>query len=265
MLQRLKIEWMKIRPYRTFWILFILYLIGIYGINYIAYSILQSIYEAKEAKGMGQMILGTFPYNFPHVWQATAYFASYLLILPGVLMIILFGNEYNFKTHRQNVIDGWSRKQFISAKLSIAVIMAVASTVMVFITAVIMGLINAEPFTTEKMIYIFYFFIQALSYILTAILFAMLFRRGGLAIAIYFIYIFFVDNILAFYMNKYLNLAGRYLPLESTDNLITVPVMERVQKEIVQPYNITALLIAAFLYLCTYFFLSYRKFQTDDL
>lgn len=265
MMHRLKIEWMKIKPYRTFWIIFILYLIGIYGINYIAYSIFQSIYESKPAKEGGNLILGSFPYNFPNVWQATSYFASYLLILPGVLMIILFGNEYNFKTHRQNVIDGWSRKQFISVKLAMVFIMAIASTIMVFITAVIIGSLNSEPFSTEKMVYIFYFFIQALSYILTAVLLAMLFRRGGLAIAIYFIYIFFVDNILAFYMNKYLNLAGRYLPLESTDNLITVPVLERVQKEIVKPYNTSALLITAVLYLGIYIFLSYRKFQTDDL
>ena len=265
MLERLKIEWMKIKPYRVFWVIFIVYLVAIFGVNYIVYSIVESVYNAKELKGAPQMLIGTHPYAFPNTWHTTAYTASWLLVLPGLLMIILCTNEFNFKTHRQNVIDGWSRIQFITVKFGLVVIMALASTVMVTITAYVIGLIKGDSFDADKMEYILFYFINALSYIMTALLLALLFRRGGLGIIVFVAYIFFVDNILMAVLNKYLFPAGRYLPLQSSDNLVPFPIFEEVQNKLMQPYNTTALLIAALLYLSAYFFLSYRKFEKDDL
>jgi ABC-2 type transport system permease protein len=265
MLERLKIEWMKIKPYRTFWVIFIIYLVAIFGINYIIFSITEAVYQAKELKGAPQMLIGTHPFAFPNVWHTTTYVASWLLVLPGLLMIILCTNEFNFKTHRQNVIDGWSRVQFITVKFGIVVIMALASTIMVSITGYILGLIVGESFDSDKMVYILFYFINALSYLMTALLLALLFRRGGLGIIVFVAYIFFVDNILQLVLNEYLFPVGRYLPLQSADNLIPFPIFEQVQKQFMRPFNTTALLIVALLYLSAYFFLSFKKFEKDDL
>lgn len=265
MLQRLQIEWMKIRPYRTFWILGGLYLVGIFGANYIAYRIQEAIYEEKAAKGMAEMLIGNKPYAFPNVWQMTSWVSSWLLIIPGLLLIIVMSNEYTYKTHRQNIIDGWSRKQFISVKLAMAVIAAVFSTVVVAITATIFGFVNGAPFSTEKFINIFYFFIQALSYSLVALLIAILVKRGGLAMGIYFLYALLIENLIAALLNKYVYNIGRYMPLESTDNLVPLPAFENVQRQIIKPYNTTLLLLFAAVYLIAYFFFTYRKFETDDL
>src|SRR5215213_11080408 len=117
MLQRLGIEWMKLKNYRTFWILSGLYLLSIVGINYIVFTIQQKIYADQQAKGMAKMIIGDIPYSFPTVWQMTAYVSSFLLFIPGLLMIISITNEYSYKTHRQNIIDGWNRRQFITVKM----------------------------------------------------------------------------------------------------------------------------------------------------
>ena len=265
MLQRLQVEWMKLKNYRTFWILSILYLVSIFGANYLTYLIQEAIYKAKEAEGMVEVIVGTRPYAFPNVWHMTSYVSSFLLFLPGLLIIISVTNEFNYKTHRQNIIDGWNRTQFISVKLVFILLIAILSTLMVILTALFFGFINGEPFSTEKIIFIFYFFIQALSYSMVALLFSLLFRRGGLAIGLFFLYALILENLLAAFMNKYLNYSGRYLPLESTDNLVPFPVLENVQRQIMRPPNITALFIVAIVYLIIYFVLSYRKFQTDDL
>ena len=56
--------------------------------------------------------------------------SSFLLFIAGLIMIILVTNEYSFKTHRQNVIDGVTRTQFIVTKLACGVIIALASTVL---------------------------------------------------------------------------------------------------------------------------------------
>jgi hypothetical protein len=265
MLQRLSIEWMKLKNYRTFWVLGILYLISIFGANYIGYRIQQAIYQEKQAKGMAEMIIGSPPFAFPNVWQMTSYISSFLLFLPGLLMIISMTNEYSYKTHRQNVIDGWSRREFISTKLVTALIAAVISTIMVALTALCFGFIEGEPFSTEKSIYLFYFFIQALSYTLVGLLFAVLFKRGGLAIGVFFLYALVLENILAGLMNRYMDFSGRYLPLESTDSLVPLPIFEQVQRQIIKAPNYTALLIVAILYIGCYLFFISRKFETDDL
>jgi hypothetical protein len=266
MLQKLSIEWMKLKNYRTFWILSILYLASIPGINLIVFRIQQTIYEAKQSKGMVEMIVGNPPYSFPNVWQMTSYVSSFLLFMPGLLMIISATNEYSFKTHRQNVIDGWSRRDFILVKLLLPVIAAVVSTIMVFLSATMFGFLQGDnSFSLEKTVYLFYFFLQALSYSLVALLFSVLFKRGGLAIGIFFLYAVVLENVVAGFMNKYANYSGRYLPLESADNLIPLPVFEQVQKQILKTPNFTALLIMALVYIGLYVFFINRKFQTDDL
>lgn len=265
MLSLLRIEWMKLKNYRTFWILLVLYLISIFGINYIAYRIQQSIYSAKQAKGMAEMIMGSPPYSFPQVWQMTAYFSSFLLFLPGLLIIISVTNEYSFKTHRQNIIDGWNRKDFILVKILFTVATAIVSTLMVWLTALFFGMAGPEPADFSKSYYLGYYFIQALSYGMLALLFAILFKRGGLAIGVFFLYSIVLENLIAGILNHYANYSGRYLPLESADNLIPLPMFENVQKQIIQPPNYTALFITAIVYLILYFFAVTRKFQTDDL
>lgn len=265
MLQRLSIEWMKLKRYRTFWILSILYLICIVAINFIVFRIQQTIYNDNAAKGMAQMVIGTPPYAFPNVWQMTSYVSSFLLFLPGLLMIISVTNEYSFRTHRQNVIDGWNRRQFITTKLMLAVIAALISTVMVIITSLIFGFTGEESFSLEKSIFLFYFFIQALSYTLVALLFSVLFKRGGLAIGIFFLYPLVLENMLAGLLNKYANYSGRYLPLESADNLVPLPLFESMQRQIIKAPNFTVQLIVALVYIALYVFLINRKFETDDL
>jgi ABC-2 type transport system permease protein len=265
MLELLKIEWMKLRNYRTFWILLILYLVSIVGINYIAFRIQENIYEQKATKGAAEMIVGARPYAYPLVWQMTSYMTSFLLFVPGLMMIIFITNEYSFKTHRQNIIDGWSRSNFISVKLVETVLFAILSTIMVFITSLVFGSMQDKGFTWENLRYVGYFFLQALSYGLFAVLFAILFRRGGLAIGVFFLYAVVLENLLAGILNKYGGNIGRYLPLESADNLIPLPVFKQVQHQLMKPQNVPALLIAVTVYLLLYVVIIQRKFVKDDL
>jgi ABC-type transport system involved in multi-copper enzyme maturation permease subunit len=265
MLKLLKIEWMKLRYYRTFWILTSLYLASIVGINFIVFKVQQRIFEEKQSKGIAEMIIGQRPYSFPTAWQMTSYVSSYLLFLPGLLMIIFITNEFSYKTHRQNIIDGWSRNEFISVKIVLAVILSILSTLMVAITALIFGFQLDNAFSFDKFQYVGYFFIQAVSYSLASALIAVLVRRGGLAIGIYFLYVVVLENVLKIVMNHYLNDTGRFLPLQSTDELIPVPLFESLQRKIITPPDYPALLTAAAIYLVLYLVILNRKFLKTDL
>ncbi len=263
MLNLLKVEWLKVKNYRTFWILSILYIVSIFGASYISYL----LYQTRPKKdAMADAIIGAL-FNFPDIWHFISYVTSFLMFMPGLLMIISVTNEYSYKTHRQNIIDGWSRKEFILVKILNAVIISFVATLAVFLTTVGFGLaVGATPFSFEKVEFIAYFFIQALSYCSAALLFSILFKRSGISIGVYFLYTVILENMIAGLLNRYgpANI-GRYLPLETTDNLIRVPVFKVIINQLVPSYNMTLQLAMAGVYLALYYFLCFRKFETDDL
>ena len=265
--QLLAIEWMKLKNYRAFWILFCIYLVTIFGANYIIYRIQLIIYSERQAKGIATMMLGNPPYSFPTVWQAVAHVSSWLLFIPGLIMILTVTNEYSFKTHRQNIIDGWTRQQFITSKILLTAAFALLSTVVVAITAVIFGFMSGDAsFSFEGFSYIGYFLLQAMSYIMVALLMGVLFKRGALAIGVFFAYSTVLEQILVLVLNKYANYAGRYLPLETTDVMVPFPHIQRlVNKLLATTPNYTAIFMVALAYLAAYLFVTVKKFQTDDM
>lgn len=266
MWQRFQIEWMKLKNYRAFWVLGFLYLISIGGINYITFRIQQNILESKQAKNMAEMVLGQPPYSFPVVWQMTAFTSSFLLFIPGLLMIISVTNEYSYKTHRQNIIDGWTRRDFIVSKMLLAIFLAIVSTLMVMITATVFGFLEgSHDFSTEKFQFIGYFFLQALSYIMAALLLAVLIKRGGMAIGIYFLYTAVIENVIKSILNHYFNGIGQYMPLQSTDELIPAPLLDRIKSQFTAPPDYPVLLVVALVYLVSYFVVTAVKFEKDDL
>ena len=258
---------MKLKNYRAFWILFCIYLATIFGANYIIYRIQLVIYTERQAKGIATMVLGNPPYSFPTVWQAVAHVSSWLLFIPGLIMILTVTNEYSFKTHRQNIIDGWTRKQFITSKILLVVVFALLSTIVVSLTAVIFGFMSGEAsFSFEGFSYIGYYFVQAMSYIMVALLMGVLFKRGALAIGIFFAYAMVLEQIIVLLLNKYANYMGRYLPLESTDMMIPFPHLQRVLNKLMATTpNYNLIFIVSLGYLAAYLFFTIKKFQTDDM
>ncbi|MDF2187646.1 ABC transporter permease [Paraflavitalea sp. CAU 1676] len=266
MRQLLAIEWMKLKSYRTFWILSGLYLFSILGLNLIAFRVQQSIYEAKEAQGMAEMVLGSTPYSFPTTWQMTSFMSSFLLFIPGLIMVIQLTNEFSYRTHRQNIIDGWNRREFITVKIMLAMIMSAISTLMVIVTATIFGFADGNrSFSVENFQYIPYAFLQAFSYSMVALLIAVLVKRGGLAIGIYFMYSVIIEDVVKLLLNMHGGSAGRYLPLQSSDELIRLPLLQNAQDKFWAPANPVIMLIVALTYLAAYIFFVIRKFETDDL
>ena len=261
----LKVEWLKLKNYRTFWILSALYLISNYGVNYIAFRIQQEVIRDMGKSNMGRAIMGNPPFSFPDVWHTASFMCSFLLFIPGLLIIISVTNEYSYKTHRQNIVDGWSRRQFILVKLALVGIISLFASVMAALTGLIFGLQSGTSFSLAEFQYVGYFLVQALSYCSVALVFALLLKRSGLAIGVYFLYIVVLENLLGGLMSYGNSTAGRYLPLNSTDYLIPFPFLRRVTETFLDAPNYSILLPLAFAYLALYFIFSVRKFERDDL
>jgi ABC-2 type transport system permease protein len=144
---------------------------------------------------------------------------------------------------------------------------ALSSTVFVFLTALYFGLLEDEgSFSFEDINYIFYFFLQSLSYCWLAVLLSTLFKRSGISITVFFLYTIVLENVVVQWLNYRFDGAGKYLPIQSSDELMPLPILEKLQKEMTnQEINTTVQLSLVIAYLVAWFLLSKRKFETADL
>src|SRR5436190_3460239 len=110
-------EWLKMRKYNAFWWVMGITALSYPGIIYIFFKGYEDFTnKPSQANQIAKMALGN-PFSFPEAWHTIAFAASCFVFIPAVVVIMLMSNEYSFRTHRQNIIDGWSRKQFVTSKL----------------------------------------------------------------------------------------------------------------------------------------------------
>jgi len=268
MLSALKIEWMKVKNYRTFWILLGITLISIPGINYMFYNIMDNSFP-KGRNGQNPL-LGS-PFAFPDVWNTVTWNASLLFIIPALLIITVTTNEFTFKTHRQNVIDGWSRQLFISVKLIEILLLSILCTLIIILTVLGFGLIGNKlgPGVTigQGSRMAFFYFIEMFSYSMIAFFLSILIRRSGLAIGVFFIYMLAEQIVVGVFRNSYHMKWVNYLPEEVTDMLLPVPYAKAMFQRNAADWNqhIPIYLAVSAVYLILYCLITSRRFVKADL
>ena len=259
MMRLLEIEWMKLKHYRAFKVFGILYLIGILGVLFIMNVAYSNISAAQITKFLAN------PFDYPAIWNTTGWLNSWLLFFPGWLIINHCVNEFNFKTHRQNVIDGWSRDQFITAKLLLIVAFAVVITVISILATIIMGLSLGASFSFEGIESMGFVFIQSLVYMLFAFMLAIILRKSGLAAGIFFLFGLIFEIIIVQLINRKFDLApvGFFMPLQVSDELFPIPFLDQVINT--KKPAVWALLLGCATYCSAYVYFAIRKFKYDDL
>lgn len=261
----LSIEWYKIRYYKTFWILLGLTVVGMVGFNLWLYNLHVNVHDQAGSQN-ADIILG-HPYSYPDIWETVSFWSGFLLFLPGLIIITLLTNEYTFKTHRQNIIDGWTRLQFISVKLVWVLILSLISTVVVLLMVLIFGARGGVSFSLTNVKFLAYFFLEAVSYLTVALLLSVWLKKAGLSIAIFFVYIIILKKSIAALLD-YLTHgnSGEYLPLQSADALLPIPFAKSLTKHILQaPPPETTLIIVSLLYLGIIVYVVVGAFQKSDL
>lgn len=262
MIHLLKIEWLKVKNYKAFWVFVILYAFAILGVNYIGYYVNELTVQAMPES---KMMLGT-PYSFPMVWQTVGFMSSWLLYFPGILFIILFSNEFSYKTHRQNIIDGWTRSEFITVKFVFALIFSLIATIFIGLVAFLFGTVSTgSQFSFTGMDNLVFIFIQTTAYITFAMLLAVIFRRSGVAIAVFFLYGLILEFIISVLINVKLELApaGYLLPLQITDVLIPTPFAKDVFYK--DAPSVWTLISGSLFYIFVFYAFAIRKFNKEDL
>ena len=191
MIRAFKLEWLKLKHYRVFWILFGLYLLsqliitngGIFFLEW-----LKS--KGADFNGIDPTILPI--YDFPDIWQNSVWLASFVKVLISFIVIVSVNNELSYNTLRQNIIDGVSKREFLLSKFSLILFLAAICTLVLFIAGLIAGFMYSHvtdlKYVLDGLEYLLAYFIQLVVFALFAFSIAMVIKKAGFAIVILFLY-----------------------------------------------------------------------------
>ena len=233
--------------------------------------------------------LGIF--NFPYIWHFNTYIASIIKFFLLLVIVSMMANEYSYKTLKQNLIDGLSKKEFILSKFYTVIAFALVSTIFVFAVSFILGLIysdyNEFNIIFTDMQYVIAFFIKLVGFFSFGLFFGILVKRSAFAVGALVVW-WFVEGIVKLIIAISLGTSGkedmimetmtkvmRYFPLESMSNLIKEPfsrlgavrsVANQVGEQFTKSYDVQVLDVAIVLFWTSVFiYASYALLKKRDL
>ncbi len=163
-------------------------------------------------------------YQFPNIWEFFPWIASWFNLLLAILIIVMTGNEYAFRTFRQHVIDGLSRFELLAGKGFSILIIGIYSTLMVLLFSLIFGFIfsrgmNAGDFF-EKSYVLLVYFVQAIAYMSAGFFLVILFRNTSLGIILFILYRLVIEPVIRLFFARDTRL---YFPMKVISNLTPTP------------------------------------------
>lgn len=250
-------ELRKLFPYRTFWTILLIFT-GLF---------LLFVYMGSKVEINGQSA-GPKLYNFPDIWLKLAYIASYFNLLLGILIIIIITDEYSFKTLRQQVIDGWFKRDIILAKLSVILLIAAFGTCVLLGAGLFFGISYSPNASTSKIIqdirHLFFYFVQAVGYMSLAMLFAFLIRKNGLAIIAFLVYAKIIEPIIHLRLPDEVD---QYFPMKVLSSLTPMPGRDVLESLTGPSLALTpnAAILPAIAYIGLFTMLAYLVLKLRDL
>ena len=278
MLRLLNIEFHKLRYSRSAKILVLTYFILLSFIALIA-SIEFNIGNL-EFRVADQGI-----FNFPFIWHFNTYIAAFLKLFLAIVIVSMISNEYSNRTLKQNLIDGLSKKEFISSKFLTVLVFALASTLFVFILSLILGL-SFSDYSEGSIIfsdleYLLAYFLNLTGFFAFCMFAGMLIKRSAFALG--FIFIWWVLENIAYGIMKWRlfrdsevadKIAG-FFPLEAMSKLLVEPfsrlgavqmAASQMGSDIEKDYSVHFIdLLIVIAWTVIFVFLSYKLLKNRDL
>jgi ABC-2 type transport system permease protein len=185
----IEIEWSKISSYSFLKVILIM--------HFCLFLLVAFVFSKMEISVPGFTFSNLF--MFPNVWCTFAWVASWFNILLAIIVIVLTGNEFTYRTLRQQVISGLSRNEFIYGRGVLILFLSVYGFIMVSFTGMVFGLIYTPDIQLSIMFnnfgLVFIYMLQAIGYMVIGIMMAVLFRNNSLSIILYLLYFILIEPI----------------------------------------------------------------------
>lgn len=219
----------------------------------------------------------TIFYEFPTVWEYQGYAGNWLVFFfLGFMVLQMFTNEVSYKTMRQNIIMGYTKKEYFIAKLMTIVALALYATAIYLISSIVIGMVHTPGFDFELVFDNNWatarFFIMSLGYMSFAFLVAIVFRTGGLSMFFYFTYALVLEPIikgilLYFFKNEAMN----YLPLNTIEDLMAFPLLRtskdfiKTQADVTVVHDFSTAIVLSIVFMAIFIYLAWLKFRSSDV
>ncbi|MGC6531862.1 MAG: hypothetical protein ACON34_02560 [Flavobacteriales bacterium] len=272
----LRIEFSKLWASNYFRVLGILWLFAFLAIPIGTSLILNNVAVDGD---LSEMFLQISPENLPifhfrDIWQNLAWVYKFQTLLLSFMVIISVTSEFDYKTVRQNIIDGFSRTHFWMSKVMLVLILASLATGLMFVEGMVAGLWASPDRSFEAFFanieFVGAYFLHVNVFLLFCMMISLLIRRSGFTIFFLLIWNYVFEGIaylynLAKYQSDQLDtmLYTEWLPLESASNLIRQPVGKYALSN-VQDYVATQDYLFAMGWAVLLLFFSHRYIQCRD-
>lgn len=214
----LKTELRKLLPYRTVWIILVLFT-----------ALLAATVAGAGSVTVNGSRLGQALYALPGLWTNLVYLASYFSLLPAFLLIMLITDEFQYRTLRQQIIDGASREQVILAKLLMAVLLAGWAVLSVLAVGLFFGLTRTNDSVADILAAaprpLLLYATQLLGMLALAALLAVLIRRSTPTIVALLLYVWVVERLIRYFLPDDID---RFLPIKALDILTPSPFAQTI-------------------------------------
>lgn len=267
MVHLLKIDLKKLTSYRTFWIVCGLYFVTLAFTTASGMEFLKWLARTFEDFGSSLNINRIPIYHFPDVWLNLIYFSGFFKIILGIMTVISITNEFQYRTLRQNVIDGLSRWQFLASKILTNVLLSFLSVAMILVISFATGLIYSPSiswnYVFADMEFLIAYFIEIFAFLSFALMLGIFIQRSGLTI-ILLLLARMLELIVRENIDEYVPWIIRFLPLQSIANLVPMPLERYAFQEIRDYLTVSSIAIAlAWSFLFNYF--GYLKLKKSDI
>lgn len=222
MLRLLKIEWLKLKSYKAFWVMVGLYLFILLSIIFGLPEFLDYL-ASKTNESAAIKAFKTLAFNFADIWQNIAFVAGmrwFIKIFLALLVLVFISNEFSYLTIRSNVLHGLSRTQFMLGKLSVVFLLSLISTIALFISGLYLGFrfsaASSLAAIMGRMHWLIFYFIEIYTYLTFALLIGILIRKTGFAIITMVSYNF-IELIIQYYTPDQFD---KFLPLNAMNGII---------------------------------------------
>lgn len=267
MLHLLSIDLKKLTSYRTFWVVCGLYFLTL-GFTTASGMEFLKWFHSKSLEFGASIKIDRIPlYHFPDVWQNLIYISGFFKLILAFMVVISVTNEFTYRTIRQNIIDGLSRTQFLTSKILTNVLLSILSCVMIFVIALITGLIYSPELKLSYMFsdldFIAAYFLEIFTFLSYTLMLSLLIQRSGLTIVVLCLSAM-IEAIIKANIDDTLPWSIQFFPMESISNLVAMPFPKYVFQE-VQDYVSATSVAIALCWAIIFNYLGYLKLHKSDL
>ena len=174
-------------------------------------------------------------FNFPYIWHFNTFIIALLKIFFAIVIVAMIGNEYSYKTIKQNLIDGMSKGEFLKSKVYTIAAFVGISTLLVFSISLILGGIysdyNEFQIIFSELEYLLAYAVKLFGFFSFCLFLAILIKRSAFALgflALWQVFEGIAYGLLRWRLSDLIPQLSaeqviRFFPLQSIGNLITEP------------------------------------------